>query len=519
MGDQFWRQYSHRRESHCIPLNIFFYSFSSTLKTIKMKCCIPEISWHNRDPVLSIDLQSQSPDNVLRLATGGTDSHVLMWSVTIGENGVGAVEFLSDLHRHQRAVNTVQFSPNGEMLASGDDEAVIILWTLKPKSDIPDIFSNKEGEAENRENWTVLKILRGHMEDVYDICWSPDSSQILSGSVDNTAILWDVAKGKSQAILSEHKGFVQGVAWDPKNQFVATLCSDRSCRVYSLKTKKVVQKMHQVQLGENGDEKPYKLFHDDTLKTFCRRLTFSPDGLILLTPCGLLEFCDADENEAKSGKKINATFAFSRNQLSKPAAYYPSADRYSVAVRCCPVIFQLREGSVSLYDIPYRMVFAVATQNTVLLYDTQQAAPFACIARIHYTRLTDLAWSANGRILVVSSTDGYCSIITFSEEELGRSYEPLKSEEAPNLNLPSSFQTLLQGEILQDNVKSIDEDFHLAYEDTHMTLDAERPTEKQQQQPFIAERPDLLLSPTSRTKSPRRVTLITLSSPKTKPIN
>jgi len=408
---------------------------------------------------------------------------------------------------------------------------VIILWTLKPKSDIPDIFSNKDGEVENRENWTVLKILRGHMEDIYDICWSPDSSQILSGSVDNTAILWDVAKGKSLTIFSEHKGFVQGVAWDPKNQFVATLCSDRSCRVFSLKTKKVIQKTHQVQLklNETGDEKPYKLFHDDTLKTFCRRLTFSPDGLILFTPCGLLELSEgSDDNEPKNEKKINVTYAFSRNHLSKPAAYYPSAERYSIGVRCCPLMFQLREGCPSLYDIPYRMIFAVATQNAVLLYDTQQEAPFARIARIHYTRLTDLAWSSDGRILVVSSTDGYCSIVTFSEGELGKPYQPVASEAAPNTNLPSSFQTLLQGEILQENVQSVSEDFHLAYEDTNMTLDVDRPMEKQQLQSVpsvvtaenkITERSALLLSPTHQMPSPRRVQLITLSSPKAKNIN
>ena len=36
-----------------------------------MKCQIPEISWHNRDPVLSVDFQPRV-DKQLRLASGGT---------------------------------------------------------------------------------------------------------------------------------------------------------------------------------------------------------------------------------------------------------------------------------------------------------------------------------------------------------------------------------------------------------------------------------------------------------------
>jgi len=43
-----------------------------------MKYVLPGISWHNRDPVLSVDIQSQSPDQLTRLATAGTDSHVLV---------------------------------------------------------------------------------------------------------------------------------------------------------------------------------------------------------------------------------------------------------------------------------------------------------------------------------------------------------------------------------------------------------------------------------------------------------
>lgn len=42
-----------------------------------MKCVIPEISWHNRDPVLSVDIQPVT-NEFYRLASGGGDCHVLV---------------------------------------------------------------------------------------------------------------------------------------------------------------------------------------------------------------------------------------------------------------------------------------------------------------------------------------------------------------------------------------------------------------------------------------------------------
>lgn len=67
-----------------------------------------------------------------------------------------------------------------------------------------------DGESADKEKWTIFKVLRGHKEDVYDISWSPNSLKLLSGSVDNTAIIWDLSKGSNENILKDHKGFVQG---------------------------------------------------------------------------------------------------------------------------------------------------------------------------------------------------------------------------------------------------------------------------------------------------------------------
>ncbi|EFN78079.1 chromatin assembly factor 1 subunit B [Harpegnathos saltator] len=400
-----------------------------------MKCVTPEISWHNRDPVLSIDIQNGSYKNregqiFWRVASGGADYHVLIWHMTITEYSGVTMNCMADLERHQKAVNVVRFSPSKKILASGDDESVIILWKLKEGCD-------SSSDTENNEQWASWKVLKGHLEDIYDISWAPNSNFLISGSVDNTAILWDVKKGRNIAILSDHKGFVQGVSWDPCNQYVCTISTDRQCRLIDIAKKKVVQRVHKSKIptppGHPLEGKVVRLFYDDTFKSFFRRLTFTIDGSLIIVPSGIIE------PQETTGNISNATIIFSRHNIKEPIMILPTQNEITIAVRCCPVYFELRkDGPDPTIMLPYRMVFAVATQNSVLFYDTQQIWPIGMVSNIHYGRLNDISWSSDGRILIVSSSDGYCSIIHFDENELGQIYTAKEPINLPKEILKSS---------------------------------------------------------------------------------
>ncbi|XP_008273838.1 chromatin assembly factor 1 subunit B [Stegastes partitus] len=404
-----------------------------------MKVVTCEIAWHNKEPVYSLDFQHSSDGRIHRLATAGVDTTVRLWRVDTGPDGKAAVEFLSNLARHTKAVNVVRFSPNEELLASGGDDAAILLWKLndsKEPEQAP-VFQEDDDAQLNKESWSVVKTLRGHIEDVYDICWTRDGNFMVSGSVDNTAIMWDINKGQKLCILNDHKSYVQGVTWDPLGQYIATLSCDRVMRVYSTHTKKKAFCISKMSSGGNaeGEVKQYRMFHDDSMRSFFRRLSFTPDGSFLLAPAGCVEI---GENI------INTTYIFSRKGLKRPIAHLPCPSKATLAVRCCPVYFELRtkkgeDGSTqalpNVFQLPYRMVFAVASEDSIFLYDTQQTLPFGLVSNIHYHTLSDLTWSRDGSFLAVSSTDGYCSFLSFSPGELGT---PLKEPPTLEVFVPNS---------------------------------------------------------------------------------
>jgi WD40 repeat protein len=74
---------------------------------------------------------------------------------------------------HSGAVNSVAFSPNGEMITSGSADKSIILWDASSYQQIGDP-------------------LTGHQGAVSSVVFSPNGEMLASGSADNTVILWDI---------------------------------------------------------------------------------------------------------------------------------------------------------------------------------------------------------------------------------------------------------------------------------------------------------------------------------------
>lgn len=81
--------------------------------------------------------------------------------------------------------------------------------------------------------------------------------------------------------------------------------------------KSVISRIYrgQVPVNENSDfyKKDVKYFHDDTFKSYFRRLHFSPDGSLLVVPAGCIE-----TEECK--KALNATYIFNLD-ISKEYVY------------------------------------------------------------------------------------------------------------------------------------------------------------------------------------------------------
>lgn len=234
-----------------------------------------------------------------------------------------------------------------------------------------------------------------------------------------------------------------------------------------------------------------KLYGDESFTNFFRRLTFSPDGAMLLTPAGHFEDPAVIPMRGRKGgsnntdsdpSSVSSVYIYTRANFARPpVAQLPGHKKPSVAVKFSPILYDLRpdltaapgpykrvsvergqDTSVevdigaappvssevtpvksgqastsasttsstvmpapslpaisptnaqeslsisttpvvhstpttpatpaSVFALPYRMLFAIATMDTITIHDTQQTSPICMFSKLHYDEFTDMTW-------------------------------------------------------------------------------------------------------------------------------
>jgi WD40 repeat protein len=138
-----------------------------------------------------------SPDES-HVVVGGKDNNLHIFELA-GDT----LKKVKSVSGHRGAVNSLDFSHDGQHLAAGDQNREVIVWDTKT--------------WERKVNGWVY-----HTARVNSVSWSPDNRHLATGALDSGIIIWDVESPSTRIVVKNaHPGGVNGVLWlDEK-----TICS------------------------------------------------------------------------------------------------------------------------------------------------------------------------------------------------------------------------------------------------------------------------------------------------------
>ncbi|MEM8809592.1 MAG: WD40 repeat domain-containing protein, partial [Cyanobacteria bacterium P01_G01_bin.38] len=113
-------------------------------------------------------------------------------------------------------VHSVAFSADGQLLATAGGEGVIKLWTAAGK---------------------FIREIKAHTEPIVQIAFDPaepDSSRLVSASLDKTLKLWNIKAGQEIQTFTGHTDRVYSVAFSPDGQQIASTGYDNMVNLWSL---------------------------------------------------------------------------------------------------------------------------------------------------------------------------------------------------------------------------------------------------------------------------------------------
>jgi WD40 repeat protein len=156
---------------------------------------------HHDWDISSVDFSN----NGEMVASGSWDKTVKVWDVLTGE--------YKRYDGHKSRVTSVRFSPDNKKLISSDSDGVLILWDLGSS----ELITLKDPKANTGPKFSPMKVITS-------LQFSSDNSKVIYGSWDKTVRLWDLKAGQSQ-VLYEHDGLVTDVSFSSTGDKVFSITS------------------------------------------------------------------------------------------------------------------------------------------------------------------------------------------------------------------------------------------------------------------------------------------------------
>lgn len=114
------------------------------------------------------------------------------------------------LLEHEDEVWHVQFSHNGQMLATASKDSSAMIWAVRGRRSLVKKFK-----------------LTGHTQAITFLSWSPDDAFLATCGTDGILKLWDSSTGQCHRSLNHHSECVTCMAWLPDGKRIISGSSDK----------------------------------------------------------------------------------------------------------------------------------------------------------------------------------------------------------------------------------------------------------------------------------------------------
>src|SRR5262249_36296423 len=152
--------------------------------------------------------------------------------------------------KHGKPIRALAFTPDGKTLVSGGDDHLIRLWDVAGARELKVLKLEEHGTVSalaispdgrrlavagsrtplvslyDLAQATPQAVLRGHVDRIHTLVFSPDNLLLATGSEDRTVRLWDVESGAELQALRGQANRVRCLSFSPDGRMLASAASD-----------------------------------------------------------------------------------------------------------------------------------------------------------------------------------------------------------------------------------------------------------------------------------------------------